>query len=299
MLAKRKINQFEEAKSRYEAAINIPHPIEYKSWIQLPDDQKAISLFLTYYDIIVNEAFKASYTELTDEDKLHAVNYILITRLVRNIKGNPEKYTCGYITISMRHAFSYFNRMRHDNGHRTNDCSIDAVISATAEIKPIAYSDIFVDKQDVLHDRAICKVHNLIFEHLDEFDTDTRRVIKCLVKNKPIPSSLKPKVLRVMTTLRELLAEPYSYISEGNIYCETFEDVAICEDLIAEATVLMSDGVEASYFGDKIVRKNNSVYYIFYSDNGEYQLSRKSAYGLKVLNVYTMDGSYFEFVKTK
>ena len=61
----------------------------------------------------------------------------------------------------------------------------------------------------------------------------------------------------------------------------------------------MTDGTKAVYYGYMITKKNNSVYYIFYSDNGEYQLSRKSAYGLKVLNVYTMDGSYFEFVKTK
>lgn len=65
-----------------------------------------------------------------------------------------------------------------------------------------------------------------------------------------------------------------------------FSEIINCEDIVDSATVIMEDGVKATYFGEKRMSNiTGKTEYVFFGPNNDYIVPEKVAKRLKVVNV--------------
>jgi hypothetical protein len=271
-----KMAELYETKQRYqEATPDVVYPITYAEWKKLPEEYKASALFVTFFDAIAKAVNKRSYVHISGSDVISAIMSTLLTRSIKTIENDPKTYTAAYICRITQNAIIDCDK-----------CDPEKKISAVSVSN--LRDDIFgeeYDYFDTIADDSISRtVSHIIWENWDTLSNEAQNYVTHVLQNRKIPAADKKQLNKTLSELRTLLEAPATLI-DIHLDCDTFEDVLSTEDLIEEATVIMPDGTEAYYYGDKKYLKNGSVKYIFIGENSNYCLTEKVSRPLKVVNV--------------
>lgn len=291
--------EFHETKKRYQAAMpDVQFPITYDEWMKLPTDQKATALFLSFFPYIVNTAKQYKTLDISGADMVHELMVTFIIQTVPMIEGNPKLYSVTNIVHVAKYSYLTRNRLQNYTQHSYKIKYDSDMELSNYQINEsgdeINIFDNIPDSTDDRKQKALYLVRTLITENLDSLSPNTRKVVRCLLSGRPIPKRLGVQLTVIMQELRELLAEPASYISDIRIDCDKFSDVMICEDLIESAIVCMPDGNLAVYNGEKIIRKQHKSKkqtvsrYIFKCGKKSYNIPADEAMDLKVIDVETL-----------
>ena len=271
-----KMTELYATKQRYqEATPDVIYPITYAEWKKLPEDYKASALFVTFFDAIAKAVNKRSYVTISGSDVISAIMSTLLTRVVKTIENNPKTYTAAYMSRITQNAIIDCDK-----------CDPEKKMLAMS-MSNIGYdtSGVEYDFFDTIADDYISRtVSHVIWENWDNLSNEAQNYITHVLQDRKIPAADKKQLNKTLSELRTLLEAPASLI-DIHLDCDTFEDVLSTEDLIEEATVIMPDGTEAYYYGDKKYLKNGSVKYIFIGENSNYCLTEKVSRPLKVVNV--------------
>ena len=212
--------------------------------------------------------------------------------LTEYIETNPKAYKSTTICQWVKQAIIEENR----DGNRTR-----------SKLKPEMISNIYIEddveidmfdntpadtENDPLIKKALDETRELLIQLIASKDSDLLRAIMLILtdkqqngKKKKIPVDFRRKYPSVLAELRKMFAKQASYYYDIHLDCDTFQDVINNEDLINSATVLLKDGTEAVYYGEKDIKGNHSIRYTFLTKQGIHYEYFTKAIELKVIDV--------------
>lgn len=281
-------DQFIETRNRYrESMPNVQFPVTYTEWMELPEDQKVPAIFVSFFDLILSTVGRMNNINISEEDMISAITYVLLKQGIKNITGHPEKYTGGYIRTIVKRAVMEYERIQSDsihNKHNTSNIQVDDLGTEYDLFEQLIADDY---EDNPMKQKALDLMSDIIYNR-PELTTDLKVVERVLLKHRAIPVAYKYKLATILTELRELLEEPASYITDIRIDCRTFQDVILCENLIESAVVEMLDGSKAIYLGEKLIKRRNSINYVFMGATKDYIVPHNKAIQLRVLEIETI-----------
>lgn len=289
-----KYSEFERTKNIYEAATpDITYPITYTEWYDLPDHLKPSALYVTFYNPIMATIIKLQNIQLSEPDMVSKImdRFMKITNYIKN---NPQVYKASVITHWVKQAL--FENDRDSNRKRSaykKECVSNIEIDKDTHKEYDIFETIpSAHENDPLIGKALKDTRKILAELLASKDADLLRAIMLILnptqrngKKKEIPHDFRRKYPAKLAELRQILAEPASYYYDIHLDCDTFQDVINNEDLIDTATVILPDGTEAVYYGEKKKTGNNAIRYTFVSEKGTHYEYFRNAIELKVINV--------------
>ena len=269
---------FREAKKRYIAAIGAEPPYSYAQWLALPDKHKAIALYVNFYDQVTLAWTKAKAEFVDDEDAVSIVLQYLMTN-VPLIVNDPKKYKESYIYRVAYNCMGCLRRVQSEQSRYAN---------TVPQYKSVGIDNEEVDIFDTIADTNCPKLHaiaDLLFSVYDDLDSDTKKVIRCIIENKAITGRAKTKEAEIYHQLRKIFANYADDFLVPKLICDNFADVLKYDSLIESATVMMRDGVKATYYGEKRVASNGKTEVVFFGPTQDYVIPVSIAYDLEVVEV--------------
>ena len=284
-----KNSEFAKTKKLFEEATpDIRYPLTYKEWKNLPDDLKPSALFVTFYKPILGVVLKMDNIKLSEPDKITSIMHRFI-KVIKYIENNPNMYKSSTICEWVKQAFTEYSRCRGEAkkiGMSKTISNINICEKTNEEID--IYETIpFNDDSDLLITKALAETRAILLKLSTSQDKDLLKALSILLSDgeKKVPTNFRRKYPMILAKLRKLLAEPASYYYDIHIDCDTFQDVINNEDIIASATVILSDGTEAVYYGEKDITGNNAIKYKFISKKGVHHVCFTKVLNLKVIDV--------------
>ena len=287
-----KYSEFERTKRIYEAATpDVRYPLTYEEWLELPDELKPSALYVTFYKPIIATVIKMNMWQVSEPDIISKI-MLRFMDLTEYIETNPVAYKSTTICQWVKQAIIEENR----DGNRTR-----------SKLKPEMISNIYIEddveidmfdntpsdtENDPLIKKALDETRELLIQLIASKDADLLRAIMLILtdkqqngKKKKIPVDFRRKYPSVLAELRKMFAKQASYYYDIHLDCDTFQDVINNEDLINSATVLLKDGTEAVYYGEKDIKGNHSIRYTFLTKQGIHYEYFTKAIELKVIDV--------------
>ena len=286
-----KNSEFAKTKKLFEEATpDIRYPLTFAEWKNLPDNLKPSALFVTFYKPIIAVALKMDNIRLSEQDKITSIMHRFI-KVIKYIENNPNMYKPSIICEWVKQAFTEYDRCRSEAkkmGISKTISNIQICEKRNEEIEADIYETIPCnDDSDLLITKALSETRAILLKLSTSQDKDLLRALSILLSDgkKKVPTNFRRKYPMILAKLRKLLAEPASYYYDIHIDCDTFQDVINNEDIIASATVILSDGTEAVYYGEKDITGNNAIKYKFISKKGVHHVCFTKVLNLKVIDV--------------
>lgn len=286
-----KNSEFAKTKKLFEEATpGIRYPLTFAEWKNLPDNLKPSALFVTFYKPIIAVALKMDNIRLSEQDKITSIMHRFI-KVIKYIENNPNMYKPSIICEWVKQAFTEYDRCRSEakkTGIAKTISNIQICEKRNGEIEADIYETIpSNDDSDLLITKALSETRTILLKLSTSQDKDLLKALSILLSDgeKKVPTNFRHKYPMILAKLRKLLAEPASYYYDIHIDCDTFQDVINNEDIIASATVILQDGTEAVYYGEKANTGNNAIRYKFISKKGVHHVCFTKALNLKVIDV--------------
>lgn len=254
-------------------------PLSYEEWLNVPDHFKAAALYVTFFNQITLAWSKAKSFYVDDEDGVST----LLQYLVKNtplIKDNEKKYTPGYIyKIAYNCMYCVSRDIKRDKDAYENNTS--QYIQCGEDVLDLFDTVPSIDNIDDLSKKK--KFWSII----DNVDDDTFEVIANLIDHSRMPAGLGKKKASIIEDLRSKLEEVSGLYNEVNTDdAESFSYVMENDDDIASATVVLPNGNEAVYYGEKIMNEAGYVTaFEFFGADKDYYISVDVAATLKVTDI--------------
>ena len=286
-----KNSEFAKTKKLFEEATpDIRYPLTFAEWKNLPDNLKPSALFVTFYKPIIAVALKMDNIRLSEQDKITSIMHRFI-KVIKYIENNPNMYKPSIICEWVKQAFTEYDRCRSE-AKKTGIAKIISNIQICEKRNEEIEADIYEtipcnDDSDLLITKALSETRAILLKLSTSQDKDLLKALSILLSDgeKKVPTNFRRKYPMILAKLRKLLAEPASYYYDIHIDCDTFQDVINNEDIIASATVILSDGTEAVYYGEKDITGNNAIKYKFISKKGVHHVCFTKVLNLKVIDV--------------
>lgn len=194
--------EFYTARSLFREHINYTHPYSFDEWSNLPEDHKAVGLYVQYFDQIILAWYNSKSFYASEEEGVETVLQYLLKN-VPIIQNNPKRFTPKYI---YRVAYNCLYCISHDR-----ICDKDRY---ELEVSNIAQgSDGEINMFDLIEDAAKSKEFDLSdkaiqsrFWQIVDSDPDTKALVEHILNGQRLPFRGKRKDA-AMNTLKENLSQ--------------------------------------------------------------------------------------------
>lgn len=273
----RTFKAFTETKARFMEATGISAPITYEQWLVLPDEHKAVALYINFFAEITLAWTKAE-AEFVEEDDAVSIILQYLMKNVPIITANPKKYTGSYIYRVAYNCMGCLRRVKSESFRYYNTISN---YQTDVEDREINIFDNIEDESDpYIHLAA-----DILASIYEELDKDTKSVINNILNGKKLTNKAKERESDIYAYLRKVFAKVADQYLVPKLLCETFSDVLKYDTLIDSAVVVMRDGVKAIYCGEKRVATNGKTDIVFMGPTQDYIIPASATYDLKVVDV--------------
>lgn len=261
------MKEFKDTFNLFSEAIGLTFPINYTTWMSIPNRLKAAALFVNFYDQITLAWTKACSEFTDDEDGVSTVMQYLMKN-VPIIMDNPKKFAPAYIYRVAYNCMGCLRRVQREQDRYAYTVSQFTVVNDDVLdlFDTIIGSDCFTASE---LEKLRMEMRNIILN----MDKDTIKVVEHLLDGKKLTKKAAAKEPEIMADLRKTFAKYRStLIPEDNRFA-TFKDVLDCEDIIDSATVEMRDGVKAVYCGEKRISPiTGKTEVVFFGPDRDYVL---------------------------
>ena len=268
--------QFLETKNHFIAATDCSYPLEYTDWLVLNDNLKVAALFVNFYKQITLAWEKAKSEFIDEEDGISTVMQYLLKN-VPIIVSDSKKYTPAYVYKIAYNCMGCLRRVQREQDRYSCTTSQYAVVNDVE----LDLFDTVVDSSDIVD-----KIHTKEFWSLiEDIDEDSKSVIEQILNGSRLPAGVSKKKKDIMSNLKQMLRQYKSlYIERTEDDEMAFASVLRVDDNVSSAVVIMPDGKQAVYYGDKLT--NNHVQCIeFFGAEFDYVIPVSEAMLLKVVDV--------------
>ena len=174
------ITQFREAYNNFAAATNYTRPLSFEEWVNKPSEQKAVLLFVQFYDQINLAKYKADASFVSDDDELSCVLQYL-NKNVSKIEDTPSKFNEKYI---YRVAYNCMDCLRYiqrdkERAARETSSTIDY------EGDTLSLYDLVSNDTDFLHQIEVEDLWNTI----EGMDISVHKVIDHILNGTSLKKS--------------------------------------------------------------------------------------------------------------
>lgn len=212
------MNQFKETLNHFKPALVELDYSTYWEWMLIPDDLKAIALYVQFYDEITLAWYKTQKPFIEEDIAVSTLMQYLIKN-VDIIESDRKRFTPNYVYKIAFNAFYPLGRIQRDINYFYNEhagCSellknksddwtenFDSDNSAYLEH---AFVDKLITSDTYFDDSVDDEIWNII----KSLDNDTKRVIEYLLGGRKLGKKLSAKIPTVIADLRIML-EKYNF----------------------------------------------------------------------------------------
>lgn len=270
-------NQFEATKTMFVSALDgyiSGGNISYGEWMGIPDDLKAIALYVQFYDSITLAWAKTRCTYITDDEEV-SVLLQYIQKNVDKIKNDQKRYTGPYMyTVGYKCMGSL--RRKSNEQTRYNMTSSRYTTNESGEEIDILEKYVKEDDPEVI-DKTIMKD---FWASMDKQPKIMQEVIESMV-NGTRSLVKKPEKMEILNHLRTTFSEYRQLYLNTEM---TFQSVYNVDDNVSSAVVEMEDGELAVYYGQK-GSLHEELYIEFFGAKKDYIIPYETAKNFRVIDV--------------
>lgn len=200
------MNQFKETYSLFHSALTDLEFNTYWTWMLIPDNLKAVALYVRFYDEIAL-AWRKTVKPFMEEETAVSTLMQYILKNVEIIKADRKRYTPSYMYKIAFNAFYPLGRIQRDIDrfnqeetfwnytHEFDNQSSDDVDNNFYWDSPYLCKVVAIDESD---DERLEEVWKII----ESCDEQTKKVIESLIGGKKLGKRLKAKSPEIIAELK-------------------------------------------------------------------------------------------------
>lgn len=210
------MTEFRETYNLFQSALMDMEYTNYWEWMLLPDDFKAVALYVNFYDEITLAWSKTVKPFMEEETAISTLmQYLLKNVLV--VQSDKKRFTKSYFYKIAFNVFYPLGRIKRDVEEWKNTRSLYENINTYTPTDDYdednliytesRYTDrAFVEATDILSEAN----KKAIWEIIDSCDDETQKLIDYLINGHKLGKRLAAKAPEILSELRHLLC----------IYCD-------------------------------------------------------------------------------
>lgn len=210
------MNQFKETFNLFKASLTVESYSNYDEWVLIPDNLKAVALYVVFYEQITLAWMKTRKPFMEEETAISTLMQYLLKN-VPIIESDEKRFTPAYLYKVAFNAFYPLGKIKRDISefeHRASPYMTVNVQMLDLDYEPdnpqyreSAFIDLRVDTTEI----STLIEREEFWKLIESTDMDTKEVIECLINRSRIYGSLAKKKASVIQGLRTLLKEFYSF----------------------------------------------------------------------------------------
>lgn len=210
------MNQFKETFNLFTAALTVESYSNYDEWLLIPDNLKAVALYVMFYEQITLAWVKTKKPFMEEETAISTLMQYFLKN-VPIIESDEKRFTPAYLYKVAFNAFYPLGKIKRDISEFEHRAS--AYIAVNVQMLDLDYEidlpqyreSAFIDLRVDTTDISTLIERKEFWKQIEAMDMDTKEVIEGLINRSRVYGPLAKKKTSVIQELRTLLKEFYSF----------------------------------------------------------------------------------------